>query len=1140
MEELSKSVIKNQQLPKSMDYQLLRKEAIADTQQVSGDNWTDYNIHDPGVTILEQFCYALTDVAYRTNLSIEALLFHEGDQNKVIRSNALYPPEEIFPTSPITIADYRILILDHFPEKISNCWVNTIDDHKEGIQGLYDITLLLKSDVNYSEHNRIKKHVRQLFLSNRNLCENLHEIKILKPERICLSCEVDIYQDEDAEEILSDILFAVEAYFNPPLRFSTIEELEKQGKSLDEIFNISSYKHGFITQDQFKPKSQEFYISRIADNILDIKGVRGLHNLTVTQDGIPVHGDTIEVADDKYLTLGFLKSDEDHDRFEGFNIVIYKGGVINKYLKSAVIYSLEIKDARYNRNYEIQTQLSNHYKSKIKTPELISYESIQKSFPEIYGVGDYTPAKEEESLRLAQSSQLKAYLMFFDQIMANHLAQLSQISELFSIENIDKQEVQTYFTQSLGERTTDASELLKHKLPPKSVLLKKKESLENALHLNDQEQTELKNLLLDIEEKEDLVKRIANQSFNSLIKLSSDSLSQNKKFKNRDVVLQLKELQKYIKDNDIKLTELDEEGDKMLREIKVMMREELEEQDQYIDLDKRHLDKIINQFDDYGERKNRILSHLLGRFGERFSTDFHIKFSNLMEGESQENINKKLISLKSTFLKEIVNINKFRSRGSNFLLENAALENVPLKRKISLLLDLPPLSKNGLASSELKKKLKVSKLTGADVLKKKDKANSYIEPKDRGDKVTFLINSSFYYTYLFKYGMKASNYSIEAEGDNSAVYFSPPTAEEPSLIFRAESKEEAHLKIKSLVSLFHDLNNKSEGFYLVEHILLRPPENNKSFFNIQAKDGSDIFKSIEAELEEVQNKRAIDSILLGCYTNNYKILRNPKDEFVAVIKNGVGLELAKSTTSFMTEQGAENFIQESVTYFNATKEEGQIENSFTLDNQKQYYFDLLDDKGKLLFHSIKALSIAQQENKIEDLSVFTINPSSYKIRENSDTTFSVSVRNDENEDLIRSVDKFQSSNAAENFIQDCLEYFEKIENVSAFKTIVRFRRVDGRNADDFNSQLSIVYSGWTSRFHNEEFLELFKQTVFNCAPAHIATNMVGLNFREMKKFEKLYHQYMEELAKASIENHDLLSGLSNKILSILIDQKSMA
>ena len=112
--------------------------------------------------------------------------------------------------------------------------------------------------------------------------------------------------------------------------------------------------------------------------------------------------------------------------------------------------------------------------------------------------------------------------------------------------------------------------------------------------------------------------------------------------------------------------------------------------------------------------------------------------------------------------------------------------------------------------------------------------------------------------------------------------------------------------------------------------------------------------------------------------------------------------------------------------------------------------------------------------------------------------------------------------------------------MSAFKETVRFRRVGGRNANDFNSQLSIVYSAWSSRFHNQEFLELFKQTVFNCAPAHIAINMVGLSFQQMKEFEKFIFDTWKELQRASVENQDILSDLSNKILHILIDQNSIS
>ena len=73
-----------------MDFDGLRKEAIDATQQSSGKRWTDYNLHDPGVTILEQFSFVLTDIAYRTNIGIEELLFHDNNVN-VEKRNAFLP-----------------------------------------------------------------------------------------------------------------------------------------------------------------------------------------------------------------------------------------------------------------------------------------------------------------------------------------------------------------------------------------------------------------------------------------------------------------------------------------------------------------------------------------------------------------------------------------------------------------------------------------------------------------------------------------------------------------------------------------------------------------------------------------------------------------------------------------------------------------------------------------------------------------------------------------------------------------------------------------------------------------------------------------------------------------------------------------
>ncbi len=39
------------------NYDLLRREGIKHIEKLSGNIWTDYNTHDPGITLLEALCY---------------------------------------------------------------------------------------------------------------------------------------------------------------------------------------------------------------------------------------------------------------------------------------------------------------------------------------------------------------------------------------------------------------------------------------------------------------------------------------------------------------------------------------------------------------------------------------------------------------------------------------------------------------------------------------------------------------------------------------------------------------------------------------------------------------------------------------------------------------------------------------------------------------------------------------------------------------------------------------------------------------------------------------------------------------------------------------------------------------------------
>ena len=84
--------------------------------------------------------------------------------------------------------------------------------------------------------------------------------------------------------------------------------------------------------------------------------------------------------------------------------------------------------------------------------------------------------------------------------------------------------------------------------------------------------------------------------------------------------------------------------------------------------------------------------------------------------------------------------------------------------------------------------------------------------------------------------------------------------------------------------------------------------------------------------------------------------------------------------------------------------------------------------------------------------------------------------------------------------------------------------------------MSVVYPDWTARFDNPEFLQILKQTLYYCAPAHLSVRMVGLDFTEMKEFEDRYFEYLKLISNPSLENRDKTSDLSNSILDILMEK----
>src|SRR5215203_3176736 len=130
MNEIS-TIPKNRQLSKSQDYETLRAEGLKYIEELAHALWTDYNAHDPGITILEALCYAMTEAGYRSEFDMKDLL--TKDDGQTVDDQVLFTAKRILTNNPLTINDYRKLLIDIVG--VHNAWLFA-ESHKKDINGV--------------------------------------------------------------------------------------------------------------------------------------------------------------------------------------------------------------------------------------------------------------------------------------------------------------------------------------------------------------------------------------------------------------------------------------------------------------------------------------------------------------------------------------------------------------------------------------------------------------------------------------------------------------------------------------------------------------------------------------------------------------------------------------------------------------------------------------------------------------------------------------------------------------------------------------------------------------------------------------------------------------------------------------------
>src|SRR5215213_10294888 len=91
-----------------LDYAALRGQGLAELERLAGGQWTDFNAHDPGITVLEAVCYALTDLGYRAFHPIPDLLAEAGADGLA----GLFTPAEALTCQAVSADDLRRIVLD--------------------------------------------------------------------------------------------------------------------------------------------------------------------------------------------------------------------------------------------------------------------------------------------------------------------------------------------------------------------------------------------------------------------------------------------------------------------------------------------------------------------------------------------------------------------------------------------------------------------------------------------------------------------------------------------------------------------------------------------------------------------------------------------------------------------------------------------------------------------------------------------------------------------------------------------------------------------------------------------------------------------------------------------------------------------
>lgn len=395
---MSKTISKQHHHDNPNSFAHLYQLGLTYIQQLSGRQWTDYNTHDPGMTILEQVCYALTDLIYRCEFEVaDYLSAPSGNIDYLAHGLALAP--DIIPAYPQQPEEYETWLLARLPE-LDKVWLRRSEHAPQW--GIYTLNAQLnhfyalsqqrsvggKSSVYTQQHAAIQR-IRQAFYRVRAVGEDLSAIELTGQHPLTLSAVIHVSDDiEDVTWLTANIYHRIGLWL----------------QTNAQITPVNAIKESLLAED----------------GILQIDRLQFIQHSSHSGDDDPTPIDNI--APFSYLTL------PEPSAHSGIEIIQFQHTVNIDYADLAI----QIEQIQYQQR---TVQL------KTATPPALpvgqyfdfsQYESIQTLFPRNYHLAPGMP-NQYHAQQQAQRHQLRSYLLLFDQLMANFCDDIAGLKTLFSL-----------------------------------------------------------------------------------------------------------------------------------------------------------------------------------------------------------------------------------------------------------------------------------------------------------------------------------------------------------------------------------------------------------------------------------------------------------------------------------------------------------------------------------------------------------------------------------------------------------------------------------------------------------------------------------------------------------------------------------